>query len=702
MNDSTKEILSNLENIQKQLSDHQTRLQKLEDRVAAKYQKSQPEARDLSHITKLKSEPKASVNWKIFEENFGKYILQSLGVIVLLLGMIFFLKYSFDQGFITPITRVIIGTIIGSLLVVGGEFLHRRKLWSLASITGGLALYYLSWYSAYSFYGLISMTTAWELLGLITLLTAFFAIRYDVFYLALCGAFAAYLSPFFIGSAQIFRAVSPEIYGYALSLSAMYIALGFLKKWHSLAMLSFLCTLALNPFFSSYPTLILDGLMFTLFALTPYLYSVIWKKVTPSQWALISLFAGIISILLFANHAISLKISFFQIITTTDLALLFFMFGVLYFGKLIFLFWRNTKDILLLYTLTVLSLFLTITIALNQLSNLSLGIFSLYLLYVLFIIFKFSTTATSQIAITISSLFGIALLNCGFYFLSFRVQKIHLSFFNVIHISIIAAIAIMVATIYLLIKRKHSISSEQREHLLKSLATIGATIIIIWLTAPLWAPLYSIASLTIFACTLLTLSLTKGEPYLLTSAILSGLFAFTRWASVFREIIVLGLWDQPAAAHFNDLIKSTIIAYNTATTIIIFSLLATLYYLKKIQRPSQAQVILINAFIATNSILIFLCIKSNLLIFLNPNHHLMAITIFYGIFSVTTLLIGIIKKKILLRYIGLAGAFLTFIKLILYAFTLSDIIYRMISFLVIGILFILASFIYQRLGKIMA
>ena len=53
------------------------------------------------------------------EEIIGENWLQKIGVVMVLLGIIFFLKYSFDQCWISPAMQVGIGVFIG-LLFIGG------------------------------------------------------------------------------------------------------------------------------------------------------------------------------------------------------------------------------------------------------------------------------------------------------------------------------------------------------------------------------------------------------------------------------------------------------------------------------------------------------------------------------------------------------------------------------------------------------
>ncbi|PIR73622.1 MAG: hypothetical protein COU40_01425 [Candidatus Moranbacteria bacterium CG10_big_fil_rev_8_21_14_0_10_35_21] len=61
-----------------------------------------------------------SVRKQNLEENIGGKWFAKIGIAALVLGVSFFLKYAFDQGWIGETGRVIIGILVGlSLLIIG-------------------------------------------------------------------------------------------------------------------------------------------------------------------------------------------------------------------------------------------------------------------------------------------------------------------------------------------------------------------------------------------------------------------------------------------------------------------------------------------------------------------------------------------------------------------------------------------------------
>ena len=84
------------------------------------------------------------------------------------LGGVFLVKYSIDQGFVSPSVRVLMGVCIGTAAVALGEYLRRRWLGDeeysqdvpAALVAGGVGVAFASIYGAYALYGLLSPMSA--------------------------------------------------------------------------------------------------------------------------------------------------------------------------------------------------------------------------------------------------------------------------------------------------------------------------------------------------------------------------------------------------------------------------------------------------------------------------------------------------------------------------------------------------------------
>jgi uncharacterized membrane protein len=75
------------------------------------------------------------------------------------------------------------------------------------------------------------------------------------------------------------------------------------------------------------------------------------------------------------------------------------------------------------------------------------------------------------------------------------------------------------------------------------------------------------------------------------------------------------------------------------------------------------------------------------------------LTIYYGAYALCLITIGLLKKQVFLRYFGLGLIALTLSKLWYIIMSLPETLHRVIAFILVGICFTLASFVYQKLNK---
>lgn len=124
-----------------------------------------------------------------------------IGVIALVIGVGFFLKYAIDQGWISVWTRIVMGFATGGLLIVLGElWKDKYRKYALSLAGGGIAMLYFSVFAAYQFYSLFSQTVGGFLVVLITALAAWLAIRHKSLELGVLAVVGAFLSPFILYS----------------------------------------------------------------------------------------------------------------------------------------------------------------------------------------------------------------------------------------------------------------------------------------------------------------------------------------------------------------------------------------------------------------------------------------------------------------------------------------------------------------------
>src|SRR5207237_10032411 len=108
-----------------------------------------------------------------------------------------FLKYAFENQWIGPRGRVIIGLGLGLAFLMLGERLRSRgyRHYSHGLSGGGISILYLSIFAAFAFYHLIEQLPAFLLMTLVTTTAVLLAARYDALPIAVLGLIGGFLTP---------------------------------------------------------------------------------------------------------------------------------------------------------------------------------------------------------------------------------------------------------------------------------------------------------------------------------------------------------------------------------------------------------------------------------------------------------------------------------------------------------------------------
>ncbi|MBI2121487.1 MAG: DUF2339 domain-containing protein [Candidatus Sungbacteria bacterium] len=172
------------------------------------------------------------------ESYIGRWVLGVVGIVAVIFGASFLLKYAFDNNLIGPAGRVALGIIGGLIFVALGEFFRPRLAkYSYILSGGGLALFYLSIYGAFHFYGLIGQETAFGFMIVVTIFGVALSIWADAVELAGLAAFGGFLTPFLL-SAKVPNDMA--FFSYLEILALGIFATAFFKKWHQLTLLGFI------------------------------------------------------------------------------------------------------------------------------------------------------------------------------------------------------------------------------------------------------------------------------------------------------------------------------------------------------------------------------------------------------------------------------------------------------------------------------
>ncbi len=166
------------------------------------------------------------------EANIGLKWFGRIGILSLVLGVVFLIKYAFDQNMIGHLGRIILGIIFGLGLVVGGEVFDTREKYKRYARTltgGGFAILYFAIYAAYHFETYreaigMSQTLDLILLNAVVVLSIIFSLRYNSKIILTESFFMGYLT-------LLLNPVSLFTLYYALVLTSGLIIITSVKKW---------------------------------------------------------------------------------------------------------------------------------------------------------------------------------------------------------------------------------------------------------------------------------------------------------------------------------------------------------------------------------------------------------------------------------------------------------------------------------------
>ena len=172
-------------------------------------------------------------NW---ERLIGINIFSKIGILILITGVGFFVKYAIDKEWINEMTRTILGICAGFTLW-GIAYRIRDDYRNFSSILagGGFAICFLCIGIAFHLYSLFSATATFISLVALTLSMILISLKFDRAELAFISIIGGFVTPFISSDGNgsfLF------VLGYMALLNTAMSAITIHKKWHSLPILS--------------------------------------------------------------------------------------------------------------------------------------------------------------------------------------------------------------------------------------------------------------------------------------------------------------------------------------------------------------------------------------------------------------------------------------------------------------------------------
>ncbi len=177
------------------------------------------------------------------EKFIGENLINKIGIVILVLGISYFVKFSIDKGWINEPTRVGIGILAGALVMAVAHKLRQQyAAFSSVFVAGAIAIFYFTIGIAFHSYHLFSQSVAFALMVGITAFSCFVSLAYDRKELAVLSLIGGFAVPFMVSTGQ---GNYIALFTYITILDLGILALAYRKQWSIVYILSYIFTVLL-------------------------------------------------------------------------------------------------------------------------------------------------------------------------------------------------------------------------------------------------------------------------------------------------------------------------------------------------------------------------------------------------------------------------------------------------------------------------
>jgi len=194
-------------------------------------------------------EPQKSF-WENFKEKnpdlekfIGENLINKIGVLILVLGISYFVKYAIDKDWINEPARVGIGVLCGALVMAIAHKLRKNyAAFSSVIVAGAIAIFYFTIGIAFHDYHLFNQTVAFSIMVIITAFSALISLSYDRIELAVLSLIGGFAVPFMVSTGEGNYVV---LFSYIIILNIGILAIAYYKKWNLVNILAYIFTVLL-------------------------------------------------------------------------------------------------------------------------------------------------------------------------------------------------------------------------------------------------------------------------------------------------------------------------------------------------------------------------------------------------------------------------------------------------------------------------
>jgi uncharacterized membrane protein len=174
------------------------------------------------------------------EKFIGENLANKIGIAVLVLGIAFFVKYAIDKNWIRESGRIIIGLISGSILIgLAHTIRNSYRSFSSVLVGGGLSVFYFTIAFAFHQYNLISQTAAFIIMVIISALGVVLSLFYNRKELAILATIGGFITPFLVSTGHENYIA---LFTYLCILNTGLMVLAWFKRWPAINIIALFFT----------------------------------------------------------------------------------------------------------------------------------------------------------------------------------------------------------------------------------------------------------------------------------------------------------------------------------------------------------------------------------------------------------------------------------------------------------------------------
>ncbi|MFW6015536.1 MAG: DUF2339 domain-containing protein [bacterium] len=610
-----------------------------------------------------------------FEENIITKWFSRIGILALVIGIGFLVKYAIDMNWISHTVRIILGVLLGVGLIITGELISKKKKyskWAKTLVGGGFAITYLATFVSYYFEEYreaIGMSKVLNMifLSIVIVFAIILSIKENSRIIAGESFFLGYITSLLFVDLGIMTAI------YVLILTIGLVFVVSYKNWFIIGIGGIIASYLFYLIWHSNNSILLNYSSFVLisFFIAFNIQSFILSKKKESINVMNTIIIIVNSFLFFGIYSLQI----YKYIENIDyIGLLALILSVFYFIGYFILKDKIDKKInIVLLSLTIFYITLAVPFVLD---GWLITIF--WALESLSLVILFTKTKINTLNVSSSIVAGLTIYKSFFY------DLLDLSGFSINNILASTRLFSYLITIicfysiYKIIRSNDKLFSKKNgiSYMYSWASTLLLVLIILLEFVADYSVLVSLM-LSIIAISLLYISKNNKFKELRIQSLVVSIILFLK----------ILMYDSYSLSGFsiNNILASTRL-FSYLITIICFYFIS--WYLHREENKQNKSNIWKTIFSYTGTALSLLLIIIELRGFW--------ISIGWMTLALTVFIIGIYRNRRHMRIQGVIIFSIVILKVFLYDTRSLDTIYRIIAYIVLGIILLFVSFIYTK------